>query len=66
MAPELSIVIPVYNEEATVQDLVRLVVKAPLPQGIDREIAKLPEYLQIAHDRDRGAHVQLQLVKAAA
>ncbi len=35
---KVSIVIPVYNEEATVQDLVRLVVNAPLPQGVTREI----------------------------
>lgn len=35
---KVSIVIPVYNEEATVQDLVRLVVKAPLPEGVVREI----------------------------
>jgi glycosyltransferase involved in cell wall biosynthesis len=35
---KVSIVIPVYNEEATVQDLVRLVVKAPLPKGVTREI----------------------------
>jgi glycosyltransferase involved in cell wall biosynthesis len=35
---KVSIVIPVYNEEATVQDLVRLVVNAPLPTGVDREI----------------------------
>jgi len=35
---KVSIVIPVYNEEATVQDLVRLVVKAPLPGGVKREI----------------------------
>ncbi len=34
----LSIVIPVYNEGATVQDLVRSVVVAPLPAGVDREI----------------------------
>jgi len=33
-----SIVIPVYNEEATVQHLVGLVVNAPLQQGIRREI----------------------------
>jgi glycosyltransferase involved in cell wall biosynthesis len=40
-APRLSIVIPVYNEAATVQELVRRVVAAPLPEGIgpdDREI----------------------------
>ena len=35
---KVSIVIPVYNEEATVQDLVRLVVRAPLPRGVTREI----------------------------
>ena len=35
---KLSIVIPVYNEAATVQDLVRRVVAAELPPGIDREI----------------------------
>jgi len=35
---KVSIVIPVYNEESTVQDLVRLVVKAPLPPGVTREI----------------------------
>src|SRR3712207_1310520 len=34
--PRLSIVIPVYNEEATFQELVRRVVNAPLPKGIDR------------------------------
>ena len=34
----LSIVIPVYNEEATVQTLVRKVVRAPLPEGITRQI----------------------------
>lgn len=35
---KLSIVIPVYNEEATVQYLVGLVVRAPLPAGMTREI----------------------------
>jgi len=34
----VSIVIPVYNEEHTVQKLVGLVVAAPLPPGIEREI----------------------------
>ena len=33
-----SIVIPVYNEEQTVQKLVGLVVNAPLPPGVKREI----------------------------
>src|SRR5688500_12465481 len=35
---KVSIVIPVYNEEATVQILVALVVKARLPEGVTREI----------------------------
>jgi glycosyltransferase involved in cell wall biosynthesis len=34
----VSIVIPVYNEGNTVQDLIRLVVNAPLPKGLTREI----------------------------
>ncbi|HZZ41319.1 MAG TPA: glycosyltransferase family 2 protein [Tepidisphaeraceae bacterium] len=34
----VSIVIPVYNEEKTVQHLVGLVVRAPLPEGVTREI----------------------------
>ena len=37
-AKKLSIVIPVYNEEATVQELVRLVVQAILPAHMDKEI----------------------------
>ncbi len=35
---KLSIVIPVYNEESTVQHLIGLVVRAPLPAGMTREI----------------------------
>lgn len=35
---KVSIVIPVYNEELTVQMLVGLVVKAALPPGVTREI----------------------------
>jgi glycosyltransferase involved in cell wall biosynthesis len=35
---KVSIVIPVYNEEATVQKLVGYVVNAPLPDGLTREI----------------------------
>ena len=35
---KLSIVIPVYNEEATIQTLVGLVVAAPLPPNVVREI----------------------------
>lgn len=35
---KVSIVIPVYNEQDTVQELVELVVRAPLPGGLEREI----------------------------
>src|SRR6185312_8385555 len=35
---KLSIVIPVYNEEATIQTLVGLVVNAKLPPNVSREI----------------------------
>ena len=35
---KVSIVIPVYNEEATVQKLISLVVAAPLPPKCDRQI----------------------------
>ena len=35
---KVSVVIPVYNEEATVQTLVSLVVNAPLPKGVRTEI----------------------------
>jgi glycosyltransferase involved in cell wall biosynthesis len=35
---KVSVVIPVYNEETTIQKLVGLVVAAPLPKGVHREI----------------------------
>jgi glycosyltransferase involved in cell wall biosynthesis len=35
---KVSIVIPVYNEEATIQHLVELVVNSSLPEGLSREI----------------------------
>ncbi len=34
----LSIVVPVYDEEATVATLVDAVLRAPLPDGVDREV----------------------------
>ena len=36
--PVLSIVVPVYNEEATVQTLLKSVLAAPLPDGVEREV----------------------------
>ncbi len=36
--PLLSIVVPVYNEESTLAQLVAAVLAAPLPAGIEREI----------------------------
>jgi len=35
---KLSIVIPVYNEEKTISSTVQMVLKAPVPQGIEKEI----------------------------
>ena len=35
---KLSVVIPVYNEAATVQELVRRVLEAPLPEGVGLEV----------------------------
>lgn len=35
---KLSIVIPVYNEQETVQTLIGLVVKAALPEGVSRQV----------------------------
>jgi len=35
---KLSIIIPVYNEESTVEEILRRVKKAPLPKGISKEI----------------------------
>jgi glycosyltransferase involved in cell wall biosynthesis len=35
---KLSIVIPVYNEEATIQELIALVLDAPVPAGVVREL----------------------------
>ena len=36
--PLLSIVVPVYNEEATVESLLRAVLASPLGAGVEREI----------------------------
>ncbi len=34
----ISVVIPVYNEENTIRDIIKLVDKAPLPKGYRKEI----------------------------
>ena len=34
----LSIVIPAYNEESTIDRLLNAVLEAPLPEGIEREL----------------------------
>lgn len=36
--PLLSVVVPVYNEEATVARLLMAVLEAPLPDGVEREL----------------------------
>jgi glycosyltransferase involved in cell wall biosynthesis len=76
---KVSIVIPVYNEEQYVQDLVRLVVKAPLPEGVEREIIcvndcskdrtadKLDSSHQLFPDTDsRSSHKPVNEGKGAA
>ena len=35
---KISIVVPVYNEESTIQELVGLVLAAPLPAGVTRQL----------------------------
>ena len=34
----LSIVVPVYNEEQTIRELIEAVLAAPLPDGVEREV----------------------------
>lgn len=36
--PKLSVVIPVYNERATIRELLRRVVEAPVPAGVELEL----------------------------
>jgi glycosyltransferase involved in cell wall biosynthesis len=36
--PLLSIVIPVYNEQQTIAEILDAVLEAPLPEGVDREV----------------------------
>jgi glycosyltransferase involved in cell wall biosynthesis len=36
--PLLSIVVPVYNEQATIETLLGAVLSAPLPPGVEREV----------------------------
>ena len=41
---KLSIVIPAYNEAATIHELIGLVVNAPLPGGLSRELIIVDDY----------------------
>ncbi|MGD1277656.1 MAG: glycosyltransferase family 2 protein [Tepidisphaeraceae bacterium] len=76
---KLSIVIPVYNEETTIQRLVGLVLAAPLPDGVVRELIcvndcskdgtadKLDQLKQLFPDADiRVFHKKLNQGKGAA
>jgi glycosyltransferase involved in cell wall biosynthesis len=36
--PTLTVVVPVYNEESTLESLLHAVLAAPLPEGVEREI----------------------------
>lgn len=41
---KLSIVIPVYNEEKTLEEIVQAVEEATLPEGMEREIVLVDDY----------------------
>lgn len=41
---KLSIVIPVYNEAATIRDILAIVQEAPLPEGLAREIVVVDDF----------------------
>jgi glycosyltransferase involved in cell wall biosynthesis len=41
---KLSIVIPVYNEVKTIKKIIRIVEKAPLPGGMERELVIVDDY----------------------
>ncbi|HMO27592.1 MAG TPA: glycosyltransferase, partial [Tepidisphaeraceae bacterium] len=53
----MSIVIPVYNEQLTVQKLIGLVVAAPLPEGVERQIICVND---ASKDRTRDKLDELQ------
>ncbi len=55
--PALSIVVPVYNEERTVSEVLRQILAAGLPAGIDREIVVVD---------DRSTDGTLQRLEASA
>jgi glycosyltransferase involved in cell wall biosynthesis len=76
---KLSIVIPVYNEESTIQHLIGLVLAAPLPKGVVRELicvndcskdgtdAKLDQLKNLHPDADiRVIHKKVNEGKGAA
>lgn len=76
---KLSIVVPVYNEEATIHELVRMVLAAPLPDGVVLELicvndcskdgtaAKLDQLRELHPHRDiRVYHKPLNQGKGAA
>ncbi len=50
--PTLTVVVPVYNEERTVVDLLERVLSAPLPDGIEREIVVVDD---ASHDGTSSA-----------
>ena len=66
----LTIVVPVYNEEATVASLLDAVREAPLPEGIEREIVVVDD---ASTDRSRailedygGRHTEVRVVAQPA
>jgi glycosyltransferase involved in cell wall biosynthesis len=60
----LSIVVPVYNEEATLHDVLRAIREAPLPEGMTREIvvvndASTDGSLALLQDYERRGEIRL-------
>ena len=54
---KLSVIIPVYNEEHTVAELLDAVLAAPLPEGVERELV-------VVDDQDMDVYNRTQMMFA--
>jgi glycosyltransferase involved in cell wall biosynthesis len=61
--PVLTIVIPAYNEEKTIAGLLRAVLAAPLPDGIEREIVVVDDCSTDGTVRELGIFTADQRVR---